>query len=703
MRSRLFSRTSAACLLLLAAAPAVAQEEAVPPDSLIPPDSLAPADTIETAPIIREDPRLTWLGDTLRSAIDTLSFTEAIEVLPDSLIDPYTVVRPGARPAFEISGDAFLGRGAFSLLDVLESETHLLGQDMGGGGAPTFLSWSPGDPGGVQVVIDGVPSGNPLATLWDLRQVPPEGIARVAYYPGPQAAAWGGTGTAGVLAITTRRTVARGARSMLAFSVGSFDVETFSGSFGRGLGRNGSVFVAANFDATEGFENAGNYTRNQTVVKLGWRIGERHVVEVTRRGDEVSGEASRRNLSGEEDHEARSWHAFYGGGIGPLGLRAHGWRESQLIEQEFALRGNTGLFGEGVRKGWKADLDGRLGEVAIWGSASREEEELTSDHPAFLTLDGVNLLDPPEEFTGVALGNPRKRTEWGGGVGYGELGDRWGAHAAARRVDFGEMSGSGTAWQAEVVGRPGSGFELRALAGRSMRPADPVGAAILARRAGESLEIHPGLIADPGVLSTWTEWRASLTWSDPGWRATAAAFGGSGESAFAWLPPTAWLYFDPADVELFQLGQAGFNTFDVLDLSTSGAEIELVVPLPFGVSGRLAYRRLSLTEDRVDEQLPYVPEDQALGQLRHARRYFPSRDLLVETRLSGRYVGERASWSGDPLRSYLVIDALGQATVINFTIFVSVKNLGGLIYRSDESFDLPEAEGYMGIVWRFRG
>jgi hypothetical protein len=270
-------------------------------------------------------------------------------------------------------------------------------------------------------------------------------------------------------------------------------------------------------------------------------------------------------------------------------------------------------------------------------------------------------------------------------------------------MEFGDAFEGGTAWHAEAVGRPGAGFELRASAGRALRPTDPIGEAILVRRAEEALEIHPGVIADPAALAEWTGWRGSLTWSDPGWRATAAAFGGTGENVFAWLPPTAWLYFDPGDPELFPLGGAGFNAFDVLDLSAKGAELELVMPLPWGVKGRLAYRRLSLTEDRVGEQLPYVPEDQALGQLRFARRYFESRDLLVEARVGGRYLGERATATTGPLRSYLVMDALGQVTVINFTIFVSLKNVAGLIHRSDESFDLPGAEGYLGVVWRFRG
>jgi outer membrane receptor protein involved in Fe transport len=686
------------CALTFAAAPAVAQEA----DTLTPADTLAPADTVEVAPLLREEPRLTWLGDTLDAA-DSLGFTEAIEIPPDSLLDPYTVSRPGARPAFEISGDALLGRGAFSLLDVLESESLLLGQDLGGGGAPTFLSWPGGDPGGIQVVVDGVPAGNPLTAQWDLRQIPLEGIAKVAFYPGPQAAAWGGDGTAGVLAITTRRAIASAARSLLSFSVGSFDVETFSGNFGRGIGSRGSAFVAANFDATEGLQNAGDFTRNQSLVKLGWRFGDRHLVELTRRGDEFSGETGRQSLSGEEDHEARSWHAFYGGEIGPLGIRAHGWRESQRIDQEFQLRGKPGLFGEGVREGWKVDADFRARRVAIWASALGEEEELTSAHAAFQSFGGANLLDPPEEFTGAGLENPRSRIEWGGGVGYGEPGDRWAAHATLRRMEFGDAFDAGTAWHAEGVGRPGGGFELRASAGRALRPPDPMGEAILLRRAEDALEIHPGLVADPAALADWTGWRTSVSWSNPGWRARAAAFGGTGENVFTWLPPTAWLYFDPGDGDLFPLGRAGFNTFDVLDLTARGAELELVMPLPLGVKGMLAYRRLSLSDDRIDEQLPYVPEDQALGQLRFARRYFESRDLLVEARVGGRYVGERASASAGSLRSYLVMDALGQVTVINFTIFVSLKNVAGLVYRSDESFDLPGAEGYMGVVWRFRG
>ena len=701
MSARLLSRCSRiACTLLLAAVPAAAQE-AVPADTLSLADTLASADTIPVAPIIREDPRLTWLGDTLDAA-DTLGFTESIEVLPDSLLDPYTISRPGARPAFEIAGDALLGRGSFSLLDVLESESLLLGQDLGGGGAPTFLSWPAGDPGGVQVVVDGVPSGNPLAAQWDLRQIPLEGIARVAFYPGPQAAAWGGTGTGGVLAVTTRRAVARGARSLLSFSVGSFDVETFSGNFGRGLGANGSFFVAANFDATQGFQNAGNFTRNQTVAKLGWRFWDRHLLEVTRRGDEVSGETTRDNLTGEEDGEAKVWHAFYRGGFGPVGLRAHGWRETQVIDSAFLLRQKPGLVGEGKRRGWSAEMDVRLGGVAVWGSASGEERELASAHEAFLS-GGVSLLDPPEEFTGIAIQNPRTRREFGGGVGYGEPGDRWGAHVTARRMEFGEGFESGTAWQAEAGGRPGYGVELRASAGRALRPADPVGEAILIRRAGEDLEIHPGLPADPFALTIWQGWKASASWANADWRAAVAAFGGSGEDVSTWLPPTAWLYFDPADLNTFPLGQPGFNAFDVLDVSASGAEAELTVPLPWSLKGRLAYRRLSMTEDRSDAQLPYVPKDQALGQIRFARRYFPSRDLLVESRIGGRYVGERETLAGGTLRSYLAVDALAQATVINFTIFVSLKNVAGLIYRSDESFDLPGAEGYLGVVWRFRG
>ena len=343
----------------------------------------------------------------------TLSQSSAILVYAAEKSGKFMPKDPGARPAFEISGDALLGRGSFSLLDVLESESLLLGQDLGGGGAPTFLSWPAGDPAGVQIVVDGVPSGNPLAAQWDLRQIPLEGIARVAFYPGPQAAAWGGTGTGGVLAITTRRAVARSARSLLSFSVGSFDVESFSGNFGRGLGANGSFFVAANFDATQGFQNAGNFTRNQTVAKFGWRFWDRHLLEVTRRGDEVSGETSRENLTGEEDGEAKIWHAFYRGGFGPIGLRAHGWRETQVVDQAFTLREKPGLVGEGKRTGWSADVDVRLGGVVVWGSASAEERELSSAHEAFQS-GGVNLLTRPRTSPGSPPRTRGRAGSWAG-------------------------------------------------------------------------------------------------------------------------------------------------------------------------------------------------------------------------------------------------------------------------------------------------
>ena len=102
MPSPLAARVSPICLLLAFAAPASAQEEVdslTPADSLVPADTEAAADTLQEPPIIREDPRLTWLGDTL-ALVDTLAFTEPIEVIPDSLFDPYTVERPGARPVF---------------------------------------------------------------------------------------------------------------------------------------------------------------------------------------------------------------------------------------------------------------------------------------------------------------------------------------------------------------------------------------------------------------------------------------------------------------------------------------------------------------------------------------------------------------------------------------------------------------------------
>jgi outer membrane cobalamin receptor len=97
-----------------------------------------------------------------------------------------------------------------------------------------------------------------------------------------------------------------------------------------------------------------------------------------------------------------------------------------------------------------------------------------------------------------------------------------------------------------------------------------------------------------------------------------------------------------------------------------------------------------------------VPESQFLGQVRYARRLFPSRDLLLEARVTGRFNGERATLSGETLSSYFVSDLLVQGTIINFTIFMSLKNMFNETFRTEEAFFLPGREGFFGINWRFR-
>jgi outer membrane receptor protein involved in Fe transport len=128
----------------------------------------------------------------------------------------------------------------------------------------------------------------------------------------------------------------------------------------------------------------------------------------------------------------------------------------------------------------------------------------------------------------------------------------------------------------------------------------------------------------------------------------------------------------------------------------------MAFPLPWGFRGRAVARRTTVEVADTGQRLPYLPETQALGQLRYARRFFPSRDLLVEARLTGRYSGERTTIDGATLPSYLATDVLLQGTIINFTIFVSFKNVGGLSYRTEEAFFLPGREGYFGVNWRFR-
>lgn len=687
-------------LLTVTTVPAVGQEPTPPADSIpgAPGDTVAPGDTL---PVPQGDPRITWLGDTLPPA-DTLRprFSTLPEIHPDSLVDPYTVRRPGAWPAWVLTGDQLLGRGAFGLLDVLETEFPVLGDDLGGAGVPMFLGTPHGSWNDVQVVIDGIPAGNPLSANWDLRQIPVEAIARVAWYPGPQVAAWGGAGTGGVLEIVTRRSLAPTARSMLAFSIGSFDAQGFSGNFARPVTDRGDLFLAANFDDTEGFLRRGEFTRNQLFGKLEWRLWDRHTVEVSRRSDGLSGDADRENVVGDQDQDATLVHLFYRGGFGPLEARARWYREKHDTGINYDFMDLPGMSGTGERTGWKVDLSAPVGPVVGWVGAAGEEAEATSNHPVFLGPGGVNLLEGPGEgVEGPRLVNPRERRELAGGVGYGRPADRVAANFALRRTDHGEAADDGTSWQLEAVGRLHEQVTVRAAVGRAEAPASPIGQATLVLLADADGEIHPGRPAAPERLARWTGWRGEVRWTRPGWRVAGRLFGATGNDAFVWAPPSAWLYFDPA---VFPPGQEPFTAFNVVDLSVSGFEAELVAPLPARFQARLTFRRLEAVEESTDRAVPNVPENQALGQLRWVRRFLPNRDLLVEARLAGRYVGERPTVDGELLPDYLVADALVQATIINFTIYLAYKNAAETIHRSEEAFFLPGREGFFGVVWRFR-
>lgn len=700
MRRPLSPAVLALGAVLALAARAVAQDPAAPPVA----DTLA-ADTLEESDyfVPREDPRLTWLGDTLSGEPgDTVlpKFSDVPEVWPDSIVDPYAVARPGSWPEWTLTGTALTGRGAFTLLDILESEFPVLGQDLGGSGLASYLGSPHGAGQGVQVVIDGVPAGRALHPGWDLRQIPLEGIMRVAWYPGPQGAAWGGGGTGGVLSITTRRSMARAARSQLGLLFGSFDAQAFSGYIGRPLPWGGDALVAANFDFLEGFfTTTGDFSRNQSLVRAGWRIGERHRVEIARRGDGFSGTDTRLDLTGTEDADDATVHAFYTGGVGPVTARIHASRENREVKEAFLLSSVPGIVADGEKDDVRGSLEARLGERAvIWGAGGWTRENATSNAPAFF-IGGVNALDPPEGDPVEAI-VPRETVEVGGGAGFGAPTDRFGGNVAVRSFSFGD-GGSELAWQAEGVARPGAGVTLRAFAGSSVRRPDLAGQAVLANLEIEGTEVHPGLAADPDVVERWTEWRGEAAWSAGGWHAAARAWRATGESAFVWLPPTAWTRFDPT-TGTFPLGGAGFNAFDVLDITATGLEGEVVFPLLFGAEGRLQVRKLDEKADHLDVQIPYVPEIQALGQLRYARRFFPSRDLLVEARVAGRYVGDRTTLTGGTLEAGLVGDALLQVTIIHFTIFVSVKNFTNQEVRTEETVDLPGAEGFLGINWRFR-
>ena len=85
MSSRLSYRVSRllCALSFVAAAPAVAQEA----DTLAVADTSAAADTVDVAPLLREDPRLTWLGDTLWSVARSIQPSGDVRPLVDRLAD----------------------------------------------------------------------------------------------------------------------------------------------------------------------------------------------------------------------------------------------------------------------------------------------------------------------------------------------------------------------------------------------------------------------------------------------------------------------------------------------------------------------------------------------------------------------------------------------------------------------------------------
>lgn len=690
--------------VLTLASPASAQEAADEEsvDGVVEADSLQ-SEAVSRFPTPTLDPRITLLRDTLSPA-DTLlpKFTDLPELYTEAVLDPYTLDRPGSEPAWVLEGDQLMGRGGFSLLDVLESETMAIPQDLGGGGMPMFLGQPLGSQTNIDVFIDGVPVKDPLSVSWDLRRVSFEGIARIAWYPGAQSAAWGGGATGGVLSIITRRSLTPTARSMLAFTAGSFDVETFSGNFGRAVASGGDVFVAANFDATNGFLRLGDFTRNQFVARFGWEHGP-HRFEISRVSDGFSGDANRTNVSGFQDQDSRTLHLAYLGRIAGLGVRAHAYGTTHDIGENFFYRDVLGLVGEGKRGGWRATVDWRGGPLLVWSEVVRESQEVDSQHTSFVRIDGSSVFESPDDdSTAGVIESPRDQSEWAGGIGWGSPDERVAVNGSARQFSYGDAAESGNAWQGEAIGRPLAGLTVRGAVGRGVRPPGMAEQALLQAFADDAIEIHPGAPARPEKLESWTTARGSARWERSGWRVEGRGFTARGRDAFLWLPATAWLYFDRGDLETVRLAESGFNTFDVVDLSISGVEGEIAGPLPWGLKGRFGARRLSATEDASGERVPYMPESQFLGQVRYAGRHFPSRDLLLEARVTGRFIGERTTLDPvETLSSFLAADLLVQATVINFTVFVSFKNIGGEAYRTEESFFLPGREGYFGINWRF--
>ena len=105
----------------------------------------------------------------------------------------------------------------------------------------------------VQLVVDGVPAGDPEAGLADWRRIRAWDIERIEARRGPSSALYGDTALGGVIQVITRRDVPRGGA---AFSAGSFGALAVDAGLSRQIGAAMATVTAAAFRA-DGFRSHG--------------------------------------------------------------------------------------------------------------------------------------------------------------------------------------------------------------------------------------------------------------------------------------------------------------------------------------------------------------------------------------------------------------------------------------------------------------
>ena len=127
-------------------------------------------------------------------------------------------------------------------------------------------------------------------------------------------------------------------------------------------------------------------------------------------------------------------------------------------------------------------------------------------------------------------------------------------------------------------------------------------------------------------------------------------------------------------------------------------EIETEILEPFAVRGYGIL--LSAEDEEMKKDLPYRPQFQG-GWVIQYRESFLRGNFGLELLLSGEYVGERMSESGERLDDYHLLHSRGEIRIVDFALYAKVINLFDSYYRSRMNFPLPGRTLHVGLSWEF--